>query len=297
MGIIDVSAGVKYLQEHGYPVYNFPENAAKAFGTLYQYSQWLNRQQLAPLTLQHDKNRAAQIIQSCLAADKTRLGELDGTELLKCYGFNVLPTQLAQSEDEAVKLAKDIGLPVVMKIVSSQILHKSDAGGVVVGLKTPEDVKKAFRQIVEDARRYDPKAVIDGVLVQKMARQGDETILGMNRYPIFGPLLMFGLGGIYVELFQDVVFRLAPISRNEARRMMYEVKGYKIFEGFRGRPASDLTAVEKALVSLSDMVINHPEIIEMDINPLMVHGEGQGATVADCRIILEAPNVGDDENT
>ena len=293
MGIIDVSAGVKYLQEHGYPVYNFPENAAKAFGTLYQYSQWLNRQQLAPLTLQHDKDRAAQIIQSCLAADKTRLGELDGTELLKCYGFNVLPTQLAQNEDEAVKLAEDMDFPVVMKIVSPQILHKSDAGGVVVGLKTSNEVKKAFDRIIEAARQYDPDAVIDGVLVQKMAPPGDETILGMNRYPVFGPLLMFGLGGIYVELFQDVVFRLAPISRNEARRMMHEVKGYKIFEGFRGRPKSDLAAVEKALVSLSAMVINHPEIIEMDINPLLVHGEGQGATVADCRIILAAPDAGD----
>lgn len=294
MGIIDVSAGVKYLQAHGYPVYSFPENAAKAFGTLYQYSQWLNRQQRAPLTLQHDKDRAAQIIQSCLAADKTRLGELDGTELLKCYGFSVLPTQLAQNEDEAVKLAEDMAFPVVMKIVSSQILHKSDAGGVVVGLRTREDVKKAFNQIVEAAGQYDPNAVIDGVLVQKMAPPGDETILGMNRYPVFGPLLMFGLGGIYVELFQDVVFRLAPISRNEARRMMHEVRGYKLFTGFRGKAKSDLATVEKALVSLSAMVTNHPEIIEMDINPLLVHGEGQGATVADCRIILEASNDGND---
>ena len=118
----------------------------------------------------------------------------------------------------------------------------------------------------------------------------------MNRYPVFGPLLMFGLGGIYVELFQDVVFRLAPISRNEARRMMHEVKGYKIFEGFRGRPKSDLATVEKALMSLSTMVVNHPEIIEMDINPLLVHEEGHGATVADCRIILQAPNDGNNRN-
>ena len=296
MGIIDVSAGVKYLQEHGYPVYSFPENAAKAFGTLYKYSQWLNRQQLAPLTLQHEKNRADQIIQSCLTAGKTYLGELDGTELLKCYGFNVLPTHLAKNEDEAADLAEDMAFPVVMKIVSPQILHKTDAGGVVVGLKTREEVKKAFNQIVDNAGKYDRNAVIDGVLIQKMAPQGDETILGMNRYPIFGPLLMFGLGGIYVELFQDVVFRLAPISRNEARRMIHEIKGYKIFKGFRGRAESDLQAVEKTLVSLSDMVINHPEISEMDINPLLVHGEGKGATVADCRIILKASYDATDVN-
>lgn len=288
MGIVDVSLGVKYLQEHGYPVFTFPENAAKAFGTLYKYSQWLGRQQLAPLTLQHDKNRADQIIESCLASGKTYLGELDGTQLLQCYGFDVLPTHLAEDAEAAVKIAEQITYPVVMKIVSPQIVHKSDARGVEVGLKGPEDVKKAFERIVGNAKAYDPNAVIQGVLVQKMAPPGIEAILGMNRYPIFGPLLMFGLGGIYVELYQDVVFRLAPVGRNEARRMINEVKGIKMFKGFRGKPEADLQAVEKALVSLSDMMINHPEISEMDINPLLVHEKGNGATVADCRIILKA---------
>ncbi|MBW2430069.1 MAG: acetate--CoA ligase family protein [Deltaproteobacteria bacterium] len=287
MGIIDVSAGVKYLQQYGYPVFRFPENAAKAFGALYQYSQWLNRQQLAPFKLSHDQERAAEIIQSCLSAGKTHLGELDGTELLKCYGFNVLPTRLATDEAKAVKIAEEITYPVVMKIVSPQILHKSDASGVVVGLKDSKAVKKAFNEIVDRASKYDPDAVIEGVLVQKLALPGIETILGMNRYSIFGPLLLFGLGGIYVELFEDVVFRLAPIGRNEARRMMHEIRGFKLFEGFRGRPKADLQVIEKSLVSLSDLVLNHPEISEMDINPLMIHEEGYGATVADCRIILK----------
>ena len=124
-------------------------------------------------------------------------------------------------------------------------------------------------------------------MVQKMAMQGEEIILGMNRTR-FGPLLMFGLGGIFVEVFQDVVFRLAPILRNEAHRMVQEIKGYKLLTGFRGRPKADIEAIEKAAVSLSSLVFNHPEIKEMDINPLIVHGEGQGTTVADCRIILEA---------
>jgi acetyl coenzyme A synthetase (ADP forming)-like protein len=287
MGIVDVSAGVKYLQQYGYPVFSFPENAAKAFGTLYKYSQWVSRQQLAPLVLQHDRERADRIIQSCLAAGKTHLGELDGTDLLQCYGFNVLPTRLAKDEREAVEIAEEITYPVVMKIVSPQILHKSDAGGVVVGLKNREAVQKAFNDIVTRASKYDPNAIIEGVLVQKLAPPGTETILGMNRYPIFGPLLMFGLGGIYVELFEDVVFRLAPIGRNEARRMMHEIKGFKLFEGFRGRPKADLAVIEKSLVCLSDLVLNHPEISEMDINPLMIHEEGKGATVADCRIILK----------
>ena len=288
MGIIDVSAGVKYLQQYGYPVFRFPENAAKAFAALFQYSQWLNRQQLAPFKLSHDQEQADEIIQSCLAAGTTQLGELDGTELLKCYGFNVLPTRLAKDEVEAAKIAKEMTYPVVMKIVSPQILHKSDAGGVVVGLKDSEAAKTAFNEIVDRASKYDPDAIIEGVLVQKLALPGTETILGMNRYPVFGPLLMFGLGGIYVELFEDVVFRLAPLGRNEARRMMHEIRGFKLFEGFRGRPRADLQMIEKSLVCLSNMVLNHPEISELDINPLMIHEEGHGATVADCRIILKA---------
>ncbi len=288
MGVIDVSSGVKFLQEHGYPVYRFPENAAKAFGALYRYFKWLNRQHLAQFEFKHDKERAAKIIENCLAAGKTHLGGLDGMDLLKCYGFNVLPAELAKNEDEAADIAKSITFPVAMKIVSPQILHKSDAGGVVLGVETEEDVKKAFNEIIDKAAKFNPDALIDGVLVQRMGEPGDEVILGMNRYPVFGPLLMFGLGGIFVEVFQDVVFRLAPIGRNEARRMIKSIKGYSLLKGFRGRPKADIEVIEKLVVSLSDMVTNHPEIMEMDINPLLVHREGKGATVADCRILLSA---------
>jgi len=290
MGIIDVSAGVKYLQEHGIPVFRFPENAAKAFGALYRYSNWLNRQHLAQFSLKTDKACAQQLIADSLSAGKTRLGELDGSELLKCYGFDVLPVRLAANEEDAVGFAEEMSFPVVMKIVSEQILHKSDAGGVVVGIENPESVKKAYNQIMAGAKKYNPDAVIKGVLVEKMATAGVEVILGMNRYPVFGPLLMCGLGGIFVELFQDVVFRLAPIQRNEARRMVRSIRGYKLFKGFRGKPKADIESIEKAMVRLSEMVMNHPEISEMDINPLLVHPEGQGSTVADCRIILKQPD-------
>ena len=173
-----------------------------------------------------------------------------------------------------------------MKIVSPQILHKSDAGGVVVGIETVEEAKKAFSRIIANARKYDPEALIEGVLVQKMATQGDEVILGMNRYAL-GPVIMFGMGGIFVEIFKDVVFRLAPFNRGEAHRMIREIKGYKLFTGFRGRPKGDIEVLERSMIQLSDMVVDHPEIIELDINPLLVHEEGKGATVADCRIILK----------
>ena len=287
MGIVDVSAGVKHLQENGVPVFRFPENAAKAFGALYQYSRWLNRQHLAQFKLTYSKEKATEIISECLADGKTYLGDLEGLSLLECYGFQVLATQLAASSKAAAEIAAEIGFPVVMKIVSPQIIHKSDAGGVIVGIKDQSTAEKGYQKIITNANRFDPNAQITGVLVQKMAEPGQELILGMNRYKGFGPLLMFGIGGIFVEVFQDVVFRLAPVYRNEARRMVRKIKGYKLLQGFRGRPKADIEALEKALVRLSALVMDHPQIAELDINPYLAHAEGQGATVADCRIILK----------
>ncbi|MGA6926639.1 MAG: acetate--CoA ligase family protein [Desulfosarcina sp.] len=287
MGIIDVSAGVKHLQENGVPVYRFPESAAKTFGALYRYSRWLNRQQLAPFSVKHDKRRAAQIIAEAIEQGQTTIGELGGTELLQCYGFNVLPTVLATSESEAGDAAERMGYPVVMKIVSPQIIHKTDAGGVVVGPDSREAVVDAYQSILSNAEKFDPSAQIRGVLIQPLAPKGHEVILGMTRYPFFGPLIMFGIGGIFVEVFQDVAFRLAPLTRNGARNMVRSIKGHKLLTGYRGAPKTDIVTIERMLVGLSDLVIDHPEIKELDINPLLVHPEGQGVTVADCRFILE----------
>ncbi|MCE5241839.1 MAG: acetate--CoA ligase family protein [Syntrophobacteraceae bacterium] len=289
MGVVDVSQGVEYLQAQGYPVYKFPENAAKAFAMLYRYADRLNRPELEAFSLQKDTARAKAIVKDCIDKGKLRLGELVGLELLKCYGFQTLPTKLSTSPDEAARVAEEMGFPVVMKIVSEQILHKSDAGGVKVGIKTKEEAKAAYETIDANARKYDPNAKIDGVLIQKMASKGEEVILGMNRYPIFGPLIMFGMGGIFVEVFKDVKFGLSPLNRNTARSMIQGIKGYKLLTGFRGRPKADVMTIEKAIVSLSNLCLDNPEIAEMDINPLLVHEEGKGATVADCRIILK-PN-------
>jgi len=291
MGVVDVSAGVKHLQENRIPVYQFPENAAKALGALYQATRWQTRQRLAQYSFQHDRERAAEIIRGVLADGRHYMGELEGTELLRCYGFQVLPTELARSAEEAGEIGARIGFPVAMKIVSPQILHKSDAGGVKVGVADRQQAARAYEQIVANARAYKASAKVIGVLVQKMAPAGEEVILGVNRYPVFGPLIMFGLGGIYVELFKDVVFRFAPIGRNNARRMVRNIKAYPKLDGFRGTPKSDVESVQKLLVSLSDMVLDHPEIKELDINPLRVHPAGEGATVADVRIFLEEPDA------
>ena len=288
MGVVDVSAGVKHLQENHVPVYRFPEDAARAMGKLYEATRWLGRRILPEYDLTFDTKRATEIVDQCLAVGKTVLGEDDGKELLSCYGFDIPAMKIADSASEAGDIAEEIGLPVVMKIVSPQILHKSDAGGVQVGLKTREDVKTAFTEIMASCKKYKPDAEIKGVLVQKMVPPGQEVILGVTKYPGFGHLLMFGLGGIYVELFKNVTFRLAPIGRNNARRMVRSINGYEILDGFRGKPKADIEKLEKLIVGLSAMVVNHPQIKEMDINPLFVHEPGQGATVADIIITFDS---------
>ena len=287
MGVVDVSAGVKHLQENQVPVYRFPEDAARAMGKLYDATQWLGRQILPEYDLTFNVKRATEIVDYCLAEGKTVLGEDDGKELLSCYGFDIPAMKIADSVSEAGDIAEKIGFPVVMKIVSPQILHKSDAGGVQVGLKTREAVETAFAEIMKSSKLYKPDAKIHGVLVQKMAPPGQEVILGVTKYPGFGHLLMFGLGGIYVELFKNVTFRLAPIGRNNARRMVRSIKGFEILDGFRGKPKADVEKLEKLIVGLSAMVVNHSQIKEMDINPLFVHEKGQGATVADIIITFD----------
>jgi acetyltransferase len=290
MGIVDVSEGVNLLQKNRIPVYTFPENAAESLGKLYMATRWLNRKQLPQYQLTHDSETAKKLIEKYQAEGKETLGELEGGEILKCYGFNILPMALASTESDAAKIANDIGYPVVMKIVSQQITHKTDAGGVKINIPTEDKVREAFNEIKKNAITYNSKATIDGILVQKMAPPGTEVILGVNRNPSdCGHSIMFGLGGIFVELFKDIAFRLAPLGRNNARRMIRGVKGYPILNGFRGRAVTDIEAIEKLLVGLSQLVIDNPIIKELDINPLLVHEKGQGATVADVVMTIKEP--------
>jgi acetyltransferase len=287
MGVVDVSAGVKYLQEHHVPVYSFPENAARAMGKLYQATRWLKRTILPQYDLEFDRDQAKKIVAECFEKGKTTLGEHDGARLLQCYGFPTLPVEVAGSADQAAEAAEKMGYPVVMKVVSSQILHKMDAKAVILNIENRDQAARAYTEIVNNSRAYNPDADIDGVMVTKMAPKGEEVILGVNRHPGFGHLLMFGFGGIYVELFKNVSFRLAPIGRNNARRMIRNVKGYQILTGYRGKPKADIETIEKLLVGLSNLVTDCPEIRELDINPLLVHEEGKGATVADIIITLD----------
>ena len=287
MGVVDVSDGVKLLQRNKIPVYQFPESAARSLGALREGMKWLFRKILPQFDLEYDTKRAHEILDQCKKDGKLVLGEMDGNELLKCYGFKTLRMDLAKKKADAVKIADKVGYPVVMKIVSADILHKTDAGGVIVGLKERAAVEDAFETIMEKAKKYNPDAAIDGILIQEMSRKGHEVILGLSKDPVFGHAVMFGMGGIFVEAYRDVVFRLSPMGRNVARRMVKAIKGYKILKGLRGDKPSDIETIEKHIVSLKVMADNHPEIKELDINPLFVHEEGEGTTVADIIIKLE----------
>lgn len=201
------------------------------------------------------------------------------------YDIPVTRFYVAKNETEAVKFAEAIGFPVVLKVVSPDIIHKSDVGGVVVGLKTADEVQSAYQQIMCNVKKHKADAKIVGVLVQEMAPPSTEVIVGAVKDPQFGPALMFGLGGIFVEVLRDVAFRIAPISEDEAREMIGEIKAYPLLKGYRGLPPADIDAIVKILVNTSRLVMEHQEIKELDLNPIMVYEKG--AKTVDARIILE----------
>jgi len=286
MGLLDVTKGAEYLEQHGIPHYPFPEAAARAMGALYQHTNWIHRQHFREIEIKPDREKARSIIDKALAAGNNYLGEVEGNEILTAYGFPVLPARLAASAEEAAAAVAEFGA-CAFKIVSPQIIHKSDIGGVRVGISTPEEAAKAFDSILSSVKTHKPDAEIRGVYVQKMALPGVEVILGINRYRIFGPLIMFGLGGIFVEIFKDVSFRLAPIRRNGAKFMVRSIKAYPMLTGARGAAICDNEELELCLLRLSALAVENPEIAELDINPLLVHAEGKGCSVADCRILLD----------
>lgn len=286
MGEMDVREAIDFLQINKMPHYHFPEMAARAMGALYRHSKWINRQHLAEIEISPDRSKTRLLIEEALARGQHYLGEVDGNKILQAYGFPVLPARLVTNSQEAAEAVQEFGKSV-FKIVSPQIVHKSDVGGVVVGVKTPDEAESAFDSMLSVVKENVPEAEIKGVFVQKMAPKGVEVILGINRYKIFGPLLMFGLGGIFVEIFKDVSFRLAPIRHNAARLMVRSTKAYPMLNAARGGEPCDTDELERCLALLSALATENPEIAELDINPLIVHPKGMGCSVADCRILLD----------
>ena len=228
---------------------------------------------------------ADSIIESARKEGKTMLTEIEAKQLLKNAGINVVDTRLAKSKTEAVAIAKEIGLPVVMKIASADVVHKSDAGGVKLGLKTAAQVAKAYDDIMKSIKAAFPNAKIEGVSVQSMARTGVEVIIGMSKDAQFGPVLMFGLGGVLVEILKDVSFRIVPLVKRDAKEMIREIKGFPLLQGYRGSEPVDVENLENMLLKVSEFIEKTPEIKELDLNPIFAYKDG--AVAVDARVILE----------
>ncbi len=286
MGELDVRDAIDFLEQNHMPHYHFPEMAARAMGAMYRHFKWISRQQLTEIEITPDRPLARQLIGAALASGQTYLGEVTGNKILEAYGFPVLPARLVTSAEEAASAVRELG-PSVFKVVSPQIVHKSDLGGVRVGIATEDEARIAYDDIIKVVSANAPEAKLEGIFVQQMAGKGVEVILGINRYKVFGPLLMFGLGGIFVEIFKDVSFRLAPIRHKAARRMISSIKAYPMLNGARGGEPCDTDELERCLLLLSALATDNPEIAELDINPLIVHPKGKGCSVADCRILLD----------
>ena len=227
----------------------------------------------------------SQVVDKARSEGRTVLTEVESKEFLRAAGIDIVDTRLATSREEAVSISRKLGFPVVLKIASSDIVHKSDAGGVRLGLKTAGEAGKAYDDIIKTIRQKHPQARIQGVAVQKMARPGVEVIIGMSKDAQFGPVLMFGLGGIMVEVLKDVSFRIVPLSRRDAAEMLREIRGYPLLEGYRGGEAVDLSCLEEWLLKVSDFVEKNPEIMELDLNPIFAYSDG--AIAVDARVILE----------
>jgi acyl-CoA synthetase (NDP forming) len=227
----------------------------------------------------------AEILGKARQEKRTLLTEIESKELLKAANIPVVETRLAISKTEAVGLAKKLGFPVVMKIISPDVVHKSDAGGVKLGIQNATQVGKAYSEILASVKKNYPKARIIGVSVQKMAKQGIEVIIGMTKDAQFGPVIMFGLGGILVEVLKDVSFRIVPMTKRDAGEMISEIKGFPILKGYRGQDPADVPYLEELIVKVSDFVDKNPEIKELDLNPVFAYKVG--ALAVDARVILE----------
>lgn len=280
---------MQWLVENGIPAYNAPDLAVKAMGTLREFAR-LQSMKAEPIEQDHsvDKKTARSVIEKVRQANRTSLTEIESKIIFKAYGLPVVKTILTTSEDEAVEQAESFGYPVVLKIVSPDILHKSDAGGVKVNIKDEAGLRDAYQSIIKNAKEYKADADIHGILIQDMAPWATETIIGSINDPTFGPTVMFGLGGIFVEVLKDVTFRVAPISDKEAETMLDEIKGAPILDGTRGEAPRDKKTLAHVLAQYAFMVTDlADEILETDANPILVYEEGEGVQVVDARIILK----------
>ncbi len=283
MGEWSVAQARERLHGSGIPMYVFPEIPGRVLGAMLQYARWQEQPRFEASRLSKiDRSAAEQVLAQTVG--QAALGEAQTRPLFEAYGIPVVAGQAAHSAEQAAEIAQKIGFPVALKIISPDILHKSDVGGIRLHLNDPQSVREAYQEMLNSIAIRLPQAHLEGVLVERMAAKGQEVIIGMRRDPNFGPLMMFGLGGIYVELFGDVSFRVAPLTRREALEMIHQTRAGTLLSGFRGEEPGDLDAVVDVILRLSQLALDFPQIAEMEVNPLRVFR--QGALALDGRIIL-----------
>ncbi len=289
MGGEEVLEASKLLVESGIPCYLFPEKAVKALSSMFRYAKIIKKHEDEYVTFEVDKDLVKSVFKAVYGDRRVALLAHEAFSVVRAYGIPAPRIALARSADEAVRIAEKTGYPVALKVASPQILHKTDIGGVVLNISNAKDVRKEYYNILSNTHKYAPQASVYGVYVQRMVDQGKEFIVGMSRDLTWGPMLMFGLGGIYVNLLEDVSFRIAPVSRQEAIQMISETRAYRLIQGIRGEPPLDLDAIIDVVLRVSQLVTDFPNINEIDINPLFAYQKG--CLALDVKITLKKMEV------
>jgi acetyltransferase len=289
MGADDIQEGQKILETNNIPVYQAPENAVKCFLSMYAHSRNLEILHETPSHIPHQfqpkKKENQQIIDSVLKDNRTVMTEFEAKQFLNNYQIPIIKNKIAETVDEAVELAEKYGYPLVMKIASPDILHKTDVGGVVLNINSKEQARDSFHQIIKSAKKNAPDADIRGVLVEQMISRKYELIIGCKKDPIFGPIIVFGMGGVAVEVFKDTRVGLPPLNMALAMRIIEDTKIYKLIKGYRGMPGADIASIQFLLYKFAYLIMDFPQILEIDINPFGV--DERGGVVLDAKVLLD----------
>lgn len=285
MGDEAVQEARRVLHKNGFPMFTFPDSLGRVLASMKFYADWIEKSHRKK---EWEIRRHRGMVEEVLSQYKYQrlIGEKDTRPILEAYGIPVIAGGFAANLNEAQKLYQEFGPSVVMKIVSPHILHKSDVGGIRIGIRNSEELEASYHQMMEEVKQKMPEAMIEGVLIERMAPKGQEVIIGMKRDPVFGPLLMFGFGGIFVEVFQDVAFRIAPVEYQEAREMVFETKSGRLLTGYRNLPEFDVEGIVEGIQRLGQLALDFPQIAEVEINPCLVLPKGQGILALDGRIVL-----------
>jgi acetyl coenzyme A synthetase (ADP forming)-like protein len=285
-GLVDLTQEVRTLEDHGIPSFTFPEEAVAALASLARYERRHDRSARAFRRFPVHRATVDRILGRLPAAESTVLPEFSARALLSAYGLPFAPAQLARSPEEAVRFADRVEYPVVLKVASPDISHKTEVGGVRVGIASAEELRSAWAEVRATVSAHMPRARIEGFEVEKMIRGGKEVLVGLQRDPRFGPVIVFGMGGIYVEVLKDVTFRLAPFDEIEAEEMVASVRAFPLLQGVRGEPPSDLPALYAVLGRVAQLALDLPQVQELDLNPVIVRPSGEGAYAVDARLVL-----------